>query len=406
MTTAIRLTEKAVLPKGWRGAGLAAGLKKSGAPDMAMIFSDRPADAVATFTTNRICAATVRLDRTRIERFGATHGIVVNSGQANACTGKAGLDDAAEMASCAAKALGVAPEMFLVCSTGRIGIRLDMEKIRPGIARLAEALAPGEAGGEAAAQGILTTDTRPKRRTTTFRTGDGKLCRITGFAKGAGMIQPNMATMLAFLMTDAAVDRASMARLFRDAVAQSFNRVTVDGDESTNDSAFLLANGAAGNATPLRPGVEGWDDFAIAVRAITLALAQDMARDGEGASKFVTVRVEGARSAADAEKAARAIANSFLVKTSWSGGTPNWGRLMDAIGYSDAAVREDKVEIAYGDLVAVRNGVWAGETTDAALRKQLAGKEFSIRVNLHLGRDAAEVFTCDCTEEYVRINCD
>lgn len=401
-----QLAPRAILPQGWLGTGLAAGLKASGAPDMAMVFSERPADAVATFTTNQVCAATVRLDRDRIERLGMTHGVVVNSGQANACTGKPGLADAAEMAAYAGKATGVAPEMFLVCSTGRIGIRLDMAKIRPGIDRLAAALQGGEAGGKAAATGILTTDTRPKHYTATFTTGDGTRCRVTGFAKGAGMIQPNMATMLAFILTDAKVRRGPMQKLFREAVANSFNRITVDGDESTNDSAFLLANGAAGNAEALRPGVPGWEDFATAVRAITRELAKDMVRDGEGAAKFVTVQVTGARNAADAEAAARAVGNSLLVKTSWAGGAPNWGRVMDALGYSAAKVVEEKVDIAYDGLQAVAGGTWAGKTTEAALRKVLAGKEFTLAIDLHLGRGAAEVFACDCTEAYVQINRD
>lgn len=402
----IRLQAKAILPKGWRAAGIAAGLKASGAPDMAMMFSERPADVAATFTTNQVCAATVRLDRERVERYGMAHGIVVNSGQANACTGKAGLRDATDMAAAAAAATGVAPEMFLACSTGRIGVRLDMGRILPGIGKLAGALAAGEAGGNAASGAILTTDTRPKRYTATFAAAGGTPCRVTGFAKGAGMIQPNMATMLAFILTDAKVNRAAMARMFKSAVQGSFNRITVDGDQSTNDSAFLLANGAAGNEEALRPGVEGWAAFEAAVRAIALALAKDMVRDGEGAAKFVTVHLEGAKSAADAECAARSVANSLLVKTSWAGTYPNWGRIMDSLGYSKATVVEEKVDIAYDGVTAVRGGIRVDAVTEAALRKIIGRKEFTVSIDLHLGKGAAEVYACDCTEEYVRINVD
>jgi len=395
------LRPRCVLPRGFRAAGASAGLKASGAPDMAMIFSDRPATVAATFTANQVKAATVRLDAERVAGLGLAHGIVVNSGQANACTGKAGLRDAAAMAAWAAARTGVDPSLFLVCSTGRIGIRLDMAKIRPGIDALAAALSP--AGGEDAARGILTTDTRPKRFTAVFA-ADGRPCRLTALAKGSGMIRPNMATMLAFFLTDAAVDRRAASSAFRAAVAASFNRISVDGDQSTNDSAFLLANGAAGNR-PLRPSHPDWPAFEAALRAIALRLAKEMVRDGEGASKFVTVAVRGAASAADAESAARAIANSALVKTSWVGTYPNWGRVMDAVGYSSARVKEDKVEIFYDGLRAVRGGVRA-EATGAALSKVLAQKEFTLTVDLHLGRGSATVYTCDITEEYVRINKD
>ncbi|MBR6022770.1 MAG: bifunctional glutamate N-acetyltransferase/amino-acid acetyltransferase ArgJ [Kiritimatiellae bacterium] len=397
----LSLSPVCVLPAGFRAAGISAGLKASGAPDMAMVFSDRPATVVATFTTNQVKAATVRLDSARVKAYGIAHGIVVNSGQANACTGKAGDRDAADMAAHAARRMGVAPELFLVCSTGRIGVRLDMAKIRPGIDALAAALSPD--GGEDAARGILTTDTHPKRFTAEF-TANGRRCRLTGFAKGSGMIQPNMATMLAFFLTDAAVHRPSAQALFRRAVDDSFNRVSVDGDRSTNDSAFLLANGAAGNE-PLRPSHPDWPAFAEALRAISLALAKEMARDGEGASKFVTLTVRGAASSADADAAVRAVGNSFLVKTSWVGTYPNWGRVMDALGYSPARVNESRVDIFYDGLPAVLGGV-RGPAPEADLSAILAKPEFSIDIDLHLGRASAVLYTCDCTEEYVRINMD
>ena len=398
-TPSLKFSPKATLPSGFRAAGIVAGLKASGQPDMALFFSDSPATLAGTFTTNQVKAATVRLDSERVASIGAAHGIVVNSGQANACTGKNGLRDAQAMAAHAAAQFGVAPELFLVCSTGRIGIPLRMDLILPGIEKLARTVVPS--GGESAARGIMTTDTRPKRFTVPFL-ANGKPCRLTGIAKGAGMIQPCMATMLAFLLTDAKVDRRAMQKALRSAVDKSFNRISVDADQSTNDTVLLLANGRAGNA-PLKPGHPDWPAFVAALDGVTFRLAMEMVRDGEGAQKMVTVTVQGARSPADAEAAARAVANSFLVKTSWVGSYPNWGRLMDALGYSPARVDENKVEIHYGPLLAAQNGLKAGASIER-LSQIAARKEFSITLDLHLGRHAATVYSCDCTEEYVQIN--
>lgn len=402
MARIAKTEEKAVLPKGYRAAGAAAGLKASGKPDMAMLFSDMPAIVAGCFTTNQVQAATVRLDRERVRKYGVAHGVVVNSGQANACTGARGLQDAKRMAAEMAGRLGVAPETVLVASTGRIGVPLQMDKIEAGIRTLSETLSPD--GGEAFAQGILTTDTRAKRFTSVFKAG-GKTCRITGIAKGAGMIQPCMGTMLAFVATDAAVaSQRDLQSALLDAVKDSFNRVSVDGDRSTNDTVLLFANGAAGGA-PISARHPDWPAFAAALGEVTLQLAKSMARDGEGASKMVTVRVTGARSAADADAAARAVANSLLVKTSWVGTFPNWGRVMDALGYSPARVREDKVDIFYDRVQAVRGGI-AAPIAPGRLEKILGGKEFTVECRLNLGKGEAVVYTCDCTEEYVVINKD
>jgi glutamate N-acetyltransferase / amino-acid N-acetyltransferase len=395
----LHFSAKATLPAGFRAAGVIAGLKKTPAPDMALFFSDSPATVAGTFTTNQVKAATVRLDAERVSTIGMAHGIVINSGQANACTGKAGMRDAKAMAAHAAEQLGVAPELILVCSTGRIGVPLRMDIIRPGIDNLAAALSPS--GGEAAARGIMTTDTVPKRHTVPF-TANGKPCRLTGIAKGSGMIQPHMATMLAFLLTDAAVDRRAMQKALKAAVDRSFNRISVDADQSTNDTVLLLANGRAANA-PLKPGHPDWPSFTAALDGLAFRLAMDMVRDGEGAQKLVTVRVQGARTAADAEAAARSVANSFLVKTSWVGSYPNWGRVMDALGYSPAKVDETKVEMWYDKLLAVQNGLKAGASIER-LSKVAAKKQFTLTIDLHLGRHAATVYSCDCTEEYVQIN--
>ena len=395
----LKFSAAAVLPAGFRAAGIVAGLKKSRKPDMALFFSDVPAVLAGTFTTNQVKAATVRLDAERVAKVGVARGVVVNSGQANACTGKQGLKDAQAMAVHAAKQFGVAPETFLVCSTGRIGVPLRMDIILPGIEKLATAVVP--TGGESAARGIMTTDLVPKRYTATFR-ANGRTCRFTGIAKGSGMIQPCMATMLAFLLTDAKVDRRAMQKALKAAVDKSFNRISVDADQSTNDTVLLLANGCAGNAT-LKPGHRDWPAFVAALEGVTFRLAMAMVRDGEGAQKLVTVRVQGARTPADAEAAARSVANSFLVKTSWVGSYPNWGRIMDALGYSPARVDETKVEIRYGSLLCAHNGLKAGASIEQ-LSKVAAQKEFTITIDLHLGRHAATVYSCDCTEDYVKIN--
>ena len=397
--TPLKFSAAATLPAGFCATGIVAGLKKSRKPDMALIFSETPAALAGTFTTNQVKAATVRLDSERVATVGVARGVVVNSGQANACTGKNGLRDAKAMAAHAAKQFGVPAEQFLVCSTGRIGVPLRMDIILPGIEKLARAVMP--AGGEAAARGIMTTDTRPKRFTVAFR-ANGQACRLTGIAKGAGMIQPCMATMLAFLLTDAKVDRRAMQKALKAAVDQSFNRISVDADQSTNDTVLLLANGCAGNQT-LKPGHRDWPAFVAALEGVTFRLAMEMVRDGEGAQKMVTVKVQGARTPADAEAAARSVANSFLVKTSWVGSYPNWGRIMDALGYSPALVDENKVEIRYGKLLAAKNGLKAGASIEQ-LTKVAAKKEFTLTIDLHLGRHAATVYSCDCTEEYVKIN--
>ena len=395
----LKFSAAAVLPAGFRAAGIVAGLKKSRKPDMALFFSDVPAVLAGTFTTNQVKAATVRLDAERVAKVGVARGIVVNSGQANACTGKQGLKDAQAMAVHAAKQFDVAPETFLVCSTGRIGVPLRMDIILPGIEKLAQSVVP--TGGESAARGIMTTDLVPKRYTATFP-ANGRTCRFTGIAKGSGMIQPCMATMLAFLLTDAKVDRRALQKALKAAVDKSFNRISVDADQSTNDTVLLLANGCAGNAT-LKPGHRDWPAFVAALEGVTFRLAMAMVRDGEGAQKLVTVRVQGARTPADAEAAARSVANSFLVKTSWVGSYPNWGRIMDALGYSPARVDETKVEIRYGKLLCARNGLKAGASIEQ-LSKVAAQKEFTITIDLHLGRHAATVYSCDCTEDYVKIN--
>ena len=386
------------LPQGFRAAGIAAGLKRSGRKDLALFVSDQPAAIAGVFTTNQVQSATVKLNRRRLAG-GVGRAIVVNSGNANACNGPEGLRAADRMTALTAELLNLSKLQVFVCSTGRIGLPMPMDIVEPGIHQAVAALSPR--GGRDAATAIMTTDTRIKHATVTLPV-DGQTVTLTGCAKGSGMIEPKMATMLAFLMTDARVPRAALQACLAAATDDSFNRISVDGDRSTNDTVLMMANGAVGR-TALQPGHPDWPAFEEAVRRLTLNLAIKMAQDGEGATKLVTVRVQGARSHAEADLAARAVANSLLVKTSWVGDYPNWGRIMDALGYSAAKVVEERVDIDYDHLPAARGGVRAG-TSLARLKSIQRRKAFTLTINLSLGAGAAVVYTCDCTEEYVRIN--
>jgi glutamate N-acetyltransferase/amino-acid N-acetyltransferase len=392
------LKKTIALPRGFRGAGIHAGIKKDGEKDMALIVSDTDAAVAGVFTTNPVHAAPVKVCRRHLPG-GRARAIVVNSGIANACTGRGGLADARAMAAAVARRLKCPVESVFVSSTGIIGKRLPMSIVRAGIDTLLARLSP--AGGRAVSEAILTTDTRPKRCLVRLRI-DGRPVLVAGMAKGAGMIEPNMATMLSYLLTDAAVQPAALQRGLQQAVDASFNRISVDGDRSTNDSVLLLANGAAGTR-PLKPGHPDWPKFLAALRAATEYLAREIVYDGEGATRFVTVQVRGARSDTDADRAARAVANSLLVKTSWAGTYPNWGRILDAVGYSGARVVEDRLSLHYNDVPAVRRGI-AAPTPIRRLQKITAGREFNVAIDLHLGRGQATVYTCNCTEEYVRIN--
>ena len=379
-------------PLGFRAAGIAAGIKVTGKKDLALIVSDRrPAVVAATFTTNQVKAAPVKLDMQNV-KSGKACAIIANSGNANACTGHIGLIHAKSMAASVARRLGCADNHVLVCSTGRIGTLLPIVKIDAGIKKLLK-LASRQ-GGHDAALSIMTTDSFPKEVAVRVKAGRNTI-HIGGIAKGAGMIHPNMATMLSFITTDAAVPRAALQRALRTAVDHSFNRISVDGDMSTNDTVILLANGAAGSV-PM-------GEFQAALNFVCTELAKMIVRDGEGVSKFVTINIHGAASERDAVIGARAIANSVLVKTSWCGGDPNWGRILDALGYSQAKVREELVEISYDGVPAVRRGMPA-RTPLAKLKKIVARPTFTIDVSLHLGHGHCTMYTCDLTEKYVELN--
>ncbi len=400
--------------------GTGKGSNKGKKRDLGLILSEVPAVAAGLFTTNQVVAAPVKVSVLRAVA-GKAQAVVANSGNANACTGEQGMRDAEEMASLAGAALGVAPAEVFVASTGRIGITLPMANVARGIRLAAGSLSSRSKSAGDFAEAIMTSDTRKKEIAVEFTAGRRKL-RIGGVCKGAGMIQPGMsftgqrpaatplhATMLCFLTTDADVDGPSLKQALGEAVAQSFNRITVDGDMSTNDSTIILANGMAGNETIRSLASPAGAAFQRALNYATLELAQMIVRDGEGVSRFVTVRVEGAESYADADAAARAVANSALVKTSWCGGDPNWGRVLDAIGYSAAKVTQERVDMGYAKaggrkVVPAVIGGRPSPTPLSVLKKIVSAKEFELRINLNLGTSSAVIYTADLTEEYVDFN--
>lgn len=384
-------------PQGFQAAGVQAGIKKD-RKDMALIVSAGPSAIAGVFTLNRVQAAPVQFCRKQLAGRKAT-AIIVNSGNANACTGRQGLRDAATMAHLTARALKLNPQTVFVCSTGTIGRPLPMTTIRRGIGRAAAALAPD--GGADAARAIMTTDTRPKQAAVRLAI-DGRMVTIGGMAKGAGMIHPQMATLLVFLTTDARVAPAALQQALTTAVNQSFNCISVDGDQSTNDTVLLMANGLAGNR-PLQPAHPAWQRFGTALNDVTRQLAQMIVRDGEGATKFVTLTVKGAPNPAAARRVAQAVANSLLVKTSWFGADPNWGRVICAVGYAGVAVKPDRIDIAYNGHRVVAGGRPAG-FDPGALHRILVRPEFSLEINLHLGRASTTIYTCDCSHQYVTIN--
>ena len=389
--------------KGFRAAGVAAEIKYKGRKDVALIVADAPCAAAAVFTTNKVAAAPVLFDR-EVVKGGRVQAILANSGCANACTGEDGLKDARVSALVTAGELGVDPRHVLVASTGVIGRRLPMDRLLDGMKKAKAALGSTPAHALDAEHAVMTTDTRPKEAA--FRTTiGGKTVTVGGMAKGSGMIEPNMATMLGFVTTDAAISVPMLRRALGLALNKSFNRVVVDGDESTNDSLFLLASGAAGNAAITKAGAD-FDAFREALEAVCISLAKQMATDGEGATKFVTVTVRGAKSAKDAERAARAVAKSPLAKTSWFGRDPNWGRVLAAVGYSGAEVVDLETEVFYDKVWAFRRGRIADERQLAKLADVMKKDEFTVTVDLHLGEFEDTIYTCDISLDYVHINAD
>jgi glutamate N-acetyltransferase/amino-acid N-acetyltransferase len=419
-----------VAPKGFKAAGVFCDIKRLGTGkgsnkgnkrDLALIVSETPATVAGMFTTNQVCAAPVKVCLERIKR-GKARGIVVNSGNANACTGKQGLADARDMAGFTERALILPKDSVFVGSTGRIGVAMPMDNVRAGVIEAAVELGSTVEHAAHAAEAIMTSDTRAKQIAVEFKLG-GHVVRIGGMCKGAGMIQPGMsatgqrpaafpqglhATMLCFITTDAAIGAKPLRAALREAVAHSFNRITVDSDMSTNDTVLVLANGMAGNKTVDRAASDP-QIFQQALTHVCLELAKMIVRDGEGVHRVVTVRVSGAKTMADADAAARAVANSPLVKTSWHGGDPNWGRIIDAIGYSPATVVEEKINIGYS-ASGSKNILWSlkrGQPTKATFKElcaAVAPKEFDLHIHLNLGKSAAVMYAADLTEDYVDFN--
>jgi glutamate N-acetyltransferase/amino-acid N-acetyltransferase len=388
-------------PSGFRAAALAAGIKKvPGALDLAMIFSDSELTAAAgVFTTNRAAAAPVILSRYHLATSrGKARAIIVNAGNANAATGRAGLEAAEKTAQAAAKLLDVPTEQVLVASTGVIGLPLKLELITKKLPSLKQSLSVENAA--AVAQAIMTTDTVAKCCVLRSQMG-GKAVHLAGIAKGAGMIHPRMATMLCFITTDAAVHPRILSTVLNSAVTGSFNRISVDGDTSTNDTVLILASGASGVA--VRPSNESHAWFLGGLRQLCQTLAKMIVRDGEGAKKLVTIEVIGARSPGDAERVARAIANSPLVKTAIAGSDPNWGRILCAAGYSGAKFDPARIDIRVNDLDLCRQGLDAG-FDEAAAKRELGRKELTLRIALHVGSHATTFWTCDLTHDYIDIN--
>ncbi|MFZ1074248.1 MAG: bifunctional glutamate N-acetyltransferase/amino-acid acetyltransferase ArgJ [Verrucomicrobiia bacterium] len=453
-----------VAPRGFLAGGVFCDIKRLGTGkgsnkgrkrDLALIVSEVPATVAGMFTTNQVCAAPVKVCVERVKN-GTAQAIVVNSGNANACTGKQGLKDAREMTAVVASVYDrrklntkdspavtdrrykISAEHVLVGSTGRIGVTLPMANVKRGILEAAKVLGNSKAHAAHAVEAIMTSDTRPKQTAVEFKL-DGKTVRIGGICKGAGMIQPGMsatgarpaalplhATMLCFITTDAAIEARVLQAALQEAVTQSFNRITVDGDMSTNDTVLVLANGLAGNpiivgdeVTSLtssrkvrassRRLLQDFENFQAALNYVCLELAKMIVRDGEGVHRVVTVRMNGAKTIQDADAAARAVANSPLVKTSWHGGDPNWGRIIDALGYSPAKVVEEKVDIGYSAPGGTKI-LWSlkrGQPTKATFKQlcaAVAPKEFDLHIRLNLGQAGAVIYAADLTEEYVDFN--
>jgi glutamate N-acetyltransferase/amino-acid N-acetyltransferase len=386
-------------PRGFRAAGVSAGIKANHGLDLALLVPDAPAQAAAVFTTNLALAAPVVVSREHLARSGGTtRAVIVNSGCANACTGDEGLQVARDMAAETARLVHCPAEQVLVASTGVIGVALQIEKIRRGLPAAFGAL--GADQGAMAARAIMTTDPFPKEAAAQVVI-DGREVTIGGMAKGSGMIEPMLATMLGFVTTDAAVPKTLLDRALREAVGDTFNAITVDGECSTNDCVMLLASGASGVIID----EVSYATFTAGLTAVCRELALGIVRGGEGATKLVTVIVRGAASSDEARKAAKAIANSLLVKTAIHGGDPNWGRLIAVAGRAGVAFDLSRAAVVIGSTVLFRNGRPYDEASPEAA-EYLKGKDLTVSVDLGAGRDSSTVWTCDLSAEYVRINAD
>lgn len=390
---------KKILCKGFSFSGVVSGLKKNSQKDLGLIYSEVPAGIAGVFTRNRVQAAPVLLDRKRIKK-GFCRAVIVNSGSANCCTGDQGMKDAISEAKLAASGLNISEEMVLVASTGVIGKPLALDKIESAVPELVKSLSPG--GINDFAQAIMTTDTIPKIVSRNGNIG-GSGFNITGVAKGAGMICPDMATMLCFVCTDAGASPGYLEEVLLSSVEKSFNRITIDGDTSTNDTVLVMANGMSGAVVGSRADKTYFQEL---LDEVLKELAKMVVKDGEGATKLVDVIVKGAASGSDAEKIAKTIANSNLVKTALFGEDANWGRILAAAGRSGAEFDPGLADIWFDDVLMVKNGMGCGDAAEMEATKVLKKPEFSITVDLKTGDGKASVLTCDFSIDYVKINAD
>lgn len=391
-------TQGVTFAKGFTAAGVKAGIKKSGNLDVAVIYTKTQAVVAGTFTQNKVAAAPVYVSK-EVVATGTAHAIVANAGCANACTGQQGLDDAHKMAQIAADELGVNADDVIVGSTGVIGVNLPMDKLEAGIKDAVANLSADSSGN--AGRAIITTDTHSKSVTCEFELS-GKTVRMGAIAKGSGMIRPNMATMLCYITTDIAIDQALLQKAVSGCVEKSFNMISVDGDMSTNDMVIVLANGEANNAKITEENAD-YQIFFDKLMMLCTELAKQIAADGEGASKFLTINVKGAKSFADAKTVGMAIANSPLVKTAFFGEDPNWGRVICAVGYSGADMVPEKTVVKFGGITIFANGT--GATYDEkALAHVMKEKDIVIDIELNMGQEDATVWSCDLSYEYVKIN--
>jgi glutamate N-acetyltransferase / amino-acid N-acetyltransferase len=387
-------------PQGFLTSAVSCGIKNPAAErlDLSLIYSEKPCSSAGTFTTNRVKAAPVKVSQSNL-RKGDLRAIVANSGNANACTGVQGITDANAMCDGVAKPLDLKRSEVGVCSTGVIGLPMPMVRIDPKFDELVSKLGPKNGADVAAA--IITSDTHPKEVAISFDLGDHRV-RIGGCVKGAGMISPSMATMLCFITTDANIGTEALRKAVLECVEESFNRITIDGDMSTNDTVLVLANGASGAPAPRRNDAR-CKQFRQALKWVMLELAKAVVRDGERVTKFVTVKVQGARTYLDAKKVAEAVCKSALVKSSWNGGDPNWGRILHAVGYSRARIREELVDIHIGGKAACLGGLQANTPMDE-LRAAVAGREFEIVISLNQGTADYVMYSSDLSPEYIDFN--
>jgi glutamate N-acetyltransferase/amino-acid N-acetyltransferase len=384
---------------GFLFSGVAAGIKKNGKRDLGLIYSEVPAQVAGLFTTNAVKAAPVQLDQTRI-KSGLCQAIIANSGNANACTGSRGLEDAKKMTSLVAAHLGIREGLVFSSSTGVIGSPLPIRKIEEGVPELVGRLSPE--GWMTTVEAIMTTDTFPKVEVATCRL-KGKRVKLCGMVKGAGMIRPNVATMLSFLVTDAWIKSSLLQQMLERAAEASYNRITIDGETSTNDTVLLLANGKAGHPILSRMDRDG-EVFQSMLSKVCRGLAESVVKDGEGATKFVEILIRGARNREEAKRAAYAIAHSPLVKTAFFGEDANWGRILCALGYSGAHIDPNKVNVFFDKAAIVRNGIGVGSSLEERAGQILKNKSFKVTVDLRQGKSAFSVFTSDFSIDYVKIN--